>query len=825
MRFALRQLRQNPGFTALVVLTLALGIGTNTAIFSFLDRVFLRQLPVRKPQELVTLRFQSSTGYRGDTCVYPVYRALREQAQSVFSGLIAYWLTPAVLGEGEAAHEVPVMAVSGDYFAVLGVSPVVGRGFLTEEDRNPGAQPVAVLSYELWRQQFNGDPTVVGRMIRINEHSLSVVGVAPAQFAGTYAGMNPAVYLPLGTWAGIKGISLQKWEYDWLNLLGRLKSGADRQQAQATLQILAERLRAVEPMNAPAEIIVSDGSRGTNIWTEEGLWWPFALVQAATALVLLIACANVTNLLLARGLSRQKEIAVRVAMGAKRTHVLGQLLLESLLLALLGGGFGVLFSQWLSGVLRNSLPLAHAANIPVTVDGRILVFGLLSSLATALVCGLAPALRVSRPNLVSALNEGSGFPTPFIRRWSLRNLMVVVQVAMTMILLALGALCLRSLEKLKVADPGFDTDGIVTASVDRKHGVPSHCEPHLLFADLKERVAGFPRVEAVALAGSIPLTMEGRNKTLVRQIEGFQMPPMPPDQEGLSLDISTVGPGYYRTLGIPLLRGRDFDPQDGPGSPRVMIVNELFAERFWPEQEPIGKRVVFDKEAREVIGVVRTVKLKSIQTEPFPLMFCPINQPMDGQQAADIAPVLLVRAVGDPKAIVRVVRHEMESAGLGPAACDVRLLRERMSDLYTPQRLIAGILNWIGLAGLVFAVTGIFGVMAYEVGQRTREIGIRAALGARWTDIRNLILRKGMVLTGIGLGLGACLSLVPLCLLFTFIPELRQSDDFFFYGVRAWDPVPYAVVSLFVVVAALAACWIPARRAARLAPMTALRCE
>jgi predicted permease len=544
------------------------------------------------------------------------------------------------------------------------VTPVLGRSFFAEEDRLPGAHPVAIVSYRLWQQRFGSDPAVLGKTIRLSDHSLTVVGVAPSKFTGTFAGSDPAVYVPLATWAHIKGISLEKRIYDWLNLMGRLKPGVSREQAQAALRVTAERIHAVTPENTPTEIFAVDGSRGTNFWTEEDLWWPFAPVQAVTLLVLLVACANVTNLLLVRGITRQKEIAIRVAIGASRRHVIRQLLVESTLLALLSGSGGVLLAHWLTSLLRSALTMASAANIPVGVDGRVLAFGLLASLATALVCGLAPALRASRPHLTSALNEASGILTLLTRRWSLRNLMVVIQVALTMIVLAFGAPCVRSLDKLRVADPGYDTTKILAAAVKSKRQPGSGHATRQLFTDLKDRVEAFPGVAAVCLANDVPLTLDGRNKTGIERIEGFQMPP---DTRVLSLDFSRVGPGYFRTLGVPLLRGRDFTSQDGPGAAKVMIVNELFAQRFWPNQDPIGKCVTFvTKDVREVIGVVGTVKLHSIQMQPYPLMFWPFDQPESIRSVGDFEPVLLVRTTGDPTVVAGLVRKEMESAGLGP---------------------------------------------------------------------------------------------------------------------------------------------------------------
>lgn len=821
-KFALRQLLKNPGFTAVAVLTLALGIGANTAVFSFLDRVFWRPLPVRAPQELVMLKYRTETGYRGDAFIYPLYVSFREESQEVFSGLIAYWLSMAELNIGDWQAEVPAMAVSSDYFSVLGVRPVLGRTFLPEEDRVPGAHPVAVISHELWQRQMGGDPAVVGKTIRLNDHSLTVVGVAPSRFTGTYAGVGPAVYVPLATWAHIKGISFEKREYDWLNLLGRLKPGVSPEQAQAALRVVAQQIHAATPVNTPTGIFVADGSRGTNVWIEENLWGLFALLQAVTALVLLIACANVTNLLLARGATRRREMAIRVAVGASRRDLIRQLLVESMLLALVSAAGGILLARWSMQGLRSAVWVASVSNIPVALDGRIVLFALGASLATALACGLVPALRASRPNLVSALNEGAGFIPMLTRRWQLRNLLVVVQVAVTMVVLALGALCLRSVGKLQVADPGFDTSQIVAVSAKGEHRPGENLETHRQLMDLKERLGAFPGVTAVSLAARVPLSEGGRNKTAARHIADFQIPA---GEDRISWEYEQVGPGYFQTLGVPILKGRDFTVQDGPGAPKVMIVNELMAQQFWPDQDPIGKRVTFHAEVREVIGVVKAFKLRSIREEPAPLSFWPLEQPMQGQSVSDTRPVLLVRASGDPQPIVSFLRAELQPGAPGLAGIEVGTLTERISALLAPQRMIGAVLNVLGLVGLLFAGTGIFGVVAYEVSQRTREIGIRMALGAQLGEVLHWILRKGAALTLVGIGFGFAVSVVPMAVLEAFIPDLRQADRYFLYGVHTWDPLTYAVAAVVVMMVALMACWLPAHRAAKVDPMVALRYE
>ncbi|MBI5386417.1 MAG: ABC transporter permease [Verrucomicrobia bacterium] len=822
LKFAFRQLLKNPAFTAVAVLTLALGIGANTAVFSFLDRIFWRPLPVREPRELVLLKFRTETGSRGDAFVYPLYVSLHEQSQEVFSGLIAYWLALAHLSVGGTEAEVPAMAVSSDYFSVLGVKPVLGRAFLPEEDRVPGAHAVAVISHELWQRRMGGDPAVVGQTIRLNERALTVVGVAPARFTGTYAGLGPAVYVPLATWAHLKGISLEDRAYDWLHLIGRLKPGVGPERAQAALRVVAERIHAVTPQNTPTGILVTSGRQGTNVWIEEKLWGLFALLQAVTALVLLIACANVTNLLLARGATRRRELAIRVAVGASRRDLIRQLLGESLLLALISAAGGLLLARWSMQGLRSAVWVASVSNIPVALDGRILLFALGLSVLTALACGLVPALRAAGSDLLSALNEGAGFIPLLTRRRPLRHLLVVVQVAVTMVVLALGALCLRSVGQLQGADPGFEVSRLVAVSTKSGHWRGDTLETHRRLTEVKERLRAMPGVTAVSLAARVPLSEGGRNKTAARHIADFQMPA---GEAGLSWEYELVGPGYFQTLGVPIVQGRDFTAQDRPGAPLVMIVNEAMARQLWPNQNPISKRVTFDAGVREVVGVVKAFKLRTLREEPAPLSFWPLDQAMPGKSGSGPRPVLLVRAAGDLQPILSFLHTELPPGGLGAGGAEVSTLPDRLRVLLAPQRMIGAVLNVLGLVGLLFAAAGVFGVMAYEVSQRTREIGIRMALGAQFGEVLRWVLRRGAALAMTGIAFGLALSVVPMALLEAFIPEIRQADRYFLYGVHTWDPLTYALAGAVVMAVGLAACWLPARRAARIDPMVALRYE
>ncbi|MHC4328543.1 MAG: ABC transporter permease [Planctomycetota bacterium] len=802
-----------------------------------MDRVIRRPLPVKKPQELGKLEYQyqyqhgnhSGVG-KDNKFTYPLYVSYRDQSQ-VFSGLTTYMpfnmsdLTDVRVGD--SVERVASLAVSSNYFSVLGIQPVIGRFFLPEEERGHGTHSVTVISHGLWRRLFDGDPAALGKTISISNHILTVVGVTPAEFTGTVATMNPGVYVTLGTLGQMDNFPWDNPGNFSLFCLGRLKPGVSRAQAEAKLLVLTEQINQVDSYRtAYTNFMVKDGRRGTNPVAHEDYYLlVVALFQTPTMLVLLVACANVANILLARGMMRQREIAIRRAMGANRRDIIRQLLVESSLLALLSGICGALLAHWLTLTLRSALPFIQQIGIPVGIDGRILCLTLLGSLGCVFLFGLVPALQVSRPNVMTVLKDGAGTVTFFARRFSLRNILVVIQVAVSVIVLSFGVLCFLSLRALRAADPGYDHKRVLAVSFEVKDELPVDVNFRELFTYLQERVISLPDVKAVSLASGVPLTATGRGRTGAGYVEDFQMPA---DWDYISWDYTTVGPGYFQTLGVPLLRGRDFSPQDGPGAPRVMIINELMAQRFWPDQDPIGKRVDVGGGPREVIGVVKAVKFRNIRAKPEPLSFWSLEQQLNAKSMPS-PPAdkwdLLIRTRGDHQSLESLLQGELESAGLTPATYKIGTLAERASELHTGQRVITALLSVIGAVGLLFVATGIAGVMAFEVSQRTREIGIRMALGAQWKDVLRLVLRKGAILTGIGLGLGLGLSCIPCYILTRFVPDFRFFDEYALYGVHIWDPLTYICVVLVVSLIMLAACWFPARRAARIDPMEALRYE
>jgi len=807
--YGARMLLKQPGFTLIAVLTLALGIGANTAIFSVVDKVMVRMLPVPEPERLVRV---VGGGEHGVIFSQPLYADYRDH-NDVLMGLAAYCETPLNLSDGAQAERASGLIVSGNYFTALGVTPALGRTFLPEEDRTWGTHPVAVVSYGLWQRRFGADPKLVGRTIKINGSDFTVVGVAPPEFTGVVRGAAPDVYVPLmmsreaaPKWAGVAERSMS-----WLSLIGRLKPGVTRAQAEAALSALAAQRAKVYPKNTYPAVVLKDGSKGETEGLSD-LSTPLALLMSAVGLVLLIACANVANLLLARAAGRRKEIAVRLAVGASRWRLVRQLLTESLLLSALGGALGLLLAVWLADWLTTFSPpdsnLAEA-RLLTQLDWRVLGFAALLSLLTGVFFGLAPAIQSSKPDLIPALKDEMA-SAGSDRRWlTLRNLLVATQVALSCIVLVGAGLCVRSLRNLVAIDAGFEPSKVVVMSVDLALNGYTEERGRQFYSELLERTKALPGVEAASLARIVPLGGNGMRIGL--EIEGYT----PPTGESITFDFNLVGPDYFKTMKLPIVRGRAFTPQDDAKVKRVVIINETVARTYWPGQDPIGKRLflgsVFDPqsvERPEVIGVAKDSKYRSLIEAVKPGMFLPVLQ----HYRPDLA--LHVRTAGDAGATIAAVRKLAQSLDANLPVYGVRTLEEqKRQSLYAP-RLAATLLGGFGLLALALAAIGLYGVMSYSVAQRTRELGIRMALGAQSGDVLKLVARQGLALSGVGLslGLGSALALT----------RLMQTA---LYGVSPTDPLTFGFIAALLATVALAACWIPARRATKVDPMIALRCD
>jgi putative ABC transport system permease protein len=806
LRYGVRMLWKTPGFTLVAVFTLALAIGANTAIFTLLDKVLIRPLPVEQPHQLVNLAKDGSGAPASFS--YPLYAKLRARTEEL-SGLAAYLQQPFSLSDEIQTERVTGQIVSGNYFAVLRVQPALGRFFLPEEDRTPGTHPVAVISHGLWQRRFGADPSVIGKAVSLNGYHYTVVGVAPSEFTGTTLGTVNDVYVPAMMQVQAQPGRKSKFEdrgSGWLYLIGRLKPGASREQAQTQLSVLNDEAKQAFPGSTdPAAVFLTDGSRGFTMRVRD-LTLPLKLLMGVVGFVLLIACANVANLMLARGAARRKELALRLALGASRFRIVRQLMTESLILTTLGGSTGLLVANALTHLLlgfqeqTNFVPRGFDGGL----DGRVLGFTLGLSLLTGIVFGLAPALQAAKSDFIAALKEDTPLLSAGAWRLNPRNLLVVVQVALSLVVLIGAGLCVQSLRRLHAIDPGLEPAKVLTAAFDLSLSGYNEHRGQQFFEQLSERIAALPGVEAVSLARVV--AFHAFVWTRSATIEGYQLQP----GESLAFTFNVVTPNYFRTLGTPLVRGREFTPQDAAGAPRVVIVNEATAQSYWPGEDAVGKRVKYGNvdQFAEVIGVVRNTKDKGLTADPRPAIYAPLLQ----QYAPDMT--LHVRSAMEAQALFAAMRREVQALDPQLPVYNLKTLAEQKDGSLYPERMAAALLTLFGLLALLLATIGFYGVLSYLVTQRTRELGIRLALGAQRRDVLRLVVGQGLRLTFVGLLLGLAAAIA-----------LTRLLEKLLFGVSPTDPFTFAVVALLLAMVALAACWVPARRAAKVDPIMALRHE
>lgn len=807
-RYAMRGLLKRPGFVAVAVITLALGIGANTAIFSLANTALLRSLPVDRPEEIVAVAVRGKNDSLS-AFSYPNYLDFRDR-NDVLSGLLIYRFVPLSLGRGGLNERIWGYEVSGNYFDVLNVRAIKGRTFLPEEDKTPLTHPVIVLSYDSWQKRFGGDPDIVGNDVLLNNHHFRVIGVAPEGFKGTEFVYSPEVWLP---------VSMLEWAEPgaaWLNKrasrnflgVGRLKNGVSSRQAEASLNLLAQQLAKEYPDDNAGQTI-KIGPPGFVVPDLRGAVVSFTWVlMAAVALVLLVTCVNLAGLMLARGTERRREIAIRLAVGANRMRLIRQLLTESLLLSLAGGAAGALLAL---GILKLLLALKPPIDFPlafdVGIDRRVLLFSLVASLASGAVFGLAPALQATRPNLLGALKDTSAQAGAVKTR--MRSVLVVAQIAISLVVLISAGLVVRTLQQLQTMNPGFVTQNGLTMSFDLRLQGYDAPRGQQFYRQLVERVQTLPGVESAAIANYIPLSLNYNSANTF--VEGA------PPERGENLPVTmvaTVGPAYFKTMGTPILHGREFTEQDQDKTEPVAIVNETFVRRLMQNVtagEAIGRRLSLGGVGGpflRIVGVAGDGKYFNIAEDARPFVWTPMSQKYSSSG------LLVVRTRSDPAALIAPVRSQVQSLDENLPLFDVKTLAEHMKFALFPSKVAAIVLGAFGLVALMLSAIGVYGITSYAVAQRTREIGVRLALGAQLPDVLRLILRQGLKLTVIGVVIG----------LFAAYLATRAISSVL-YGVRATDPVTFSLVSLLLVSVALIACYVPARRATKVEPLIALRNE
>ncbi len=803
LRYALRMLRKNPGLTIVAAVSLALGIGANTTIFSWLDGLILHPLPrVSDPGRLVYLETRGPGGAKWSVS-YPDFLDWKAQARSV-TGLSAYGMDQFGLRTpgGTQAERAWGILASADYFDVLGVQPVLGRVFRPDEDARPGGAPVAVLGYGLWQRKFAGDSAVIGRHILLNNHDVTVIGVLPPKFGGVIVGLAFDVWVPITMQPvlGAYGNQLDLRGNHWLTAIGRLKPGVSIAEASADVGLVQRRLAAAYPDHDGSTSAVA-ASLDTAV--PQAQFKPlFIALLGITVVVLLVACANVANLLLARATARQKEIAMRLALGAGRGRLVRQLLIESALLAIVGGALGLFISLWGRELFAAFVPPAPLPiEVQFGINARVLAFAVLATGLAALVFGTAPALRATRPNLVPALKDDAG--QGVTSRSRLRSALVVGQLALSVVALVAAGLFLRSLGKAEGVDRGLrDPAHVLLAGTDLFAAGYDSVRGEAFVRRLVDRVRSMPGVTAATVTTFVPLGFPNQSQWGT-EVEGYQAG----KNEDMSVQVAAVGPDYFETMGTPIVRGRPITATDRASSQRVAVVNEAFVRRFWPGRDPLGRRIKQD-DWMTVVGVARDGKYNGLDEAPLPFVFRPYVQLYSAQ------PDLVVRTQGDPKALIEPVKRELASLDPSVAFLDPRTLEEHMGPSVFVQQTGAALLGVFGALALVMAAVGIYGVMAYTVSRRTREMGIRVALGAARRDILGIIVGQASGLVALGLGVGAAAALG--------VGLLLESQ---LLGIRAYDLPTFATILALLGSVGLVASWIPARRAARVDPVVTLKAE
>ena len=813
-RYALRRLIRARSFTLAASLTIALGVGANSAIFSVVNALLLRPpVAVAEPERLVGLFTSDFSGPLYGSSSFADLDDFGKQGADVFTGVMGYSPRPAAVGSDDNLERVAAEVVTHNYFQVLGTRMTLGRGFGPEQ--RVRGEPVAVISYALWQRRFASDPAIIGKSLRMNAREFTIIGVAPAGFSGSLRPLVSDVWVPaaLGAYVGMSDDFTSRGDRSAF-VYARLKPDITIEQARSRMAVIARQLTAAYP---EAWTDVTRKGRRISVLPEQETRIPpevrgpalgfAAILMATVVVVLLVCCANVAGLLLARAASRLKEVGIRISLGASRGRIIRQMLTESVLLAALGGVVGAAASVWAGRAL---MAAGTPSQIPVpisldlTPDYRVLGFTLAITLLTGLVFGLAPALRASRADVVTALKTDTPALRLGGRRFSLHGALVIGQVSLSTLLLVGALLFFRTLRAAATIDPGFRTDHMLLLDISPRPGEEGKVDAEQVALTARDRIAAIPGVAAVTWASNVPLGLDAGRRGL--QVEGYRRR----EGEDMEFYYSVVGPRYFETMEVPLVRGRGFTVADRPGAPAVVIVNEAFAKRFWGDADPIGKRISREGENGpwiEVVGLARDAKYVSITESPRPFVYYPQLQMPDGI-------IMHVRTTGDPRRLATAARREVATAAPTWMIERPRTLEEHIGASLLPQRIAAGLLGAFAVVALLLAAVGLYGVVAFAVAQRTREIGIRVALGAQGGEVLGLMLRQGMTLAGIGLLVGVPLAFVVARLVSRFL-----------VGSGAADPVVFIGAAALLAFVTLVASYVPARRASKVDPMLALRSQ
>lgn len=802
IRYGLRMLAAAPGFTAVAILSLAIGIGANTSTFSLVDALLLRPLSVPHSSRIVRVLSTTPSDPFGATS-YPDYLDFRDQTKAV-TGLLAYYPIPIGFAKDPKSLARPKLglAVSPNFFDVLEIQPSLGRAFRADEDR----RPAVVLSDVLWQSEFNRDPSVIGSTVSLSKMQFTVIGVAPKSFPGLELFVHEDFYVPMGTLALFgprQKTELEQRDALSVNVFGRLSPGQTAEQAQAQLQAVAHNLEQAYPATNRGRGVLAMPEMRARFAMNSDNAVDSAVLLAIAISVLLIACANVANMLLSRSRARAREIAIRLAIGASRKRLFQQLITESLLLALIGGAAGlllVLFSIDFFASIR--LPTSLPIWLVARPDLRVLLFACIATLGSGIIFGVAPALHALRSDVNATLKAGDTAPTGKRRWFQGRNALVVAQIGVSMLLLVSSGLLIKDFSSLTAARLGFRVDHVLVMGVDPAMAGYNETQGSAFYRQLLERVRALPGVRSVALAQHIPLGFSSSSRDIV--VEGF---PMPPAQRSLTVTSNIVSDQYFSLMHIPIVQGRPFDSRDLASSPRVAIINQAMAQKYWPNRNPIGGRFRMEKATLEVVGIAKTIKYRDASEPPLPFLYLPLSQ----QYSSFIT--LHVETERDPASIAAPVLAEVRGLDAGMPVADVQTLEHFFQEgALFATRLIMQVVVAIGLLGLLLAVTGLYGVIAYSVSRRTRELGIRMAIGADPGQVARLVLRQGLRLTLIGAAIGMTLALAVSKLLASLLT-----------GVSPRDPLVYLAAATLVASVSLLACYVPARRAARVDPLEALR--